>query len=198
MGQHKRRDISPSCHHPNVGSQHCPGPFRCRYPIGGIHRYTLVQLPLLGCLQSLTQRLTEYQGRVTYSPLPGNMWGTWAWGSRMPCSSQLWLIGPLCFYQVWHANERKGVTSKISGTLQKHHLAPLIVHLVSCFIHSFRRALLSLKLPFIYLFYFERSTRFYWTHMTMYQDDICRFGYTLFHIMLQKTTMAADKPLHPS
>lgn len=80
-GQHKRRDISPSCHHLNVGSQHCPGPFRCRYPIGGIHRYTLAQttrraLPLLGYLQSPTQRLTEYQGRVTYSLLPGNMWGT--------------------------------------------------------------------------------------------------------------------------
>lgn len=50
--------------------------------------------------------------------------------------------------------------------------------------HSFRRTVLSLQLL--------------WTHEAMYQDDIRRFGYTLFHIMLQKTTMTVDKPLHPS
>lgn len=100
--------------------------------------------------------------------------GTRAQGQGKPCSSQIWRSGPPSFYPKFGTAKKE--KERLAGFLESSRNLLVPIYCTPDLLrHSFRRTVLSLQLL--------------WTHRAMYQDDICRFGYTLFHIMLQKTTM---------
>lgn len=116
----------------------------------------------------------------------------WARGTCGNMSTEpgeaLWLTdlvhrAPPSFYPKFGTAKKE--RGRLAGFLESSRNPLVPIYCASDLLrHSFRRTVLSLQLL--------------WTHRAMYQDDICRFGYTLFRIMLQKTTMTVDKPLHPS